>query len=150
MMRQGVSLPRVTAASDSSRIATELASRRTGMSFQRTRMSADRTLLSVIHTSLSLIAFGFAIYQLFTLAQAARSFGTTLVVVGIVLLALGIFFHVRFISGLRDARTEMMADGLIHGPSAFPRSLVLITAVLLLLIGVAAMISMVYHVGPFD
>ena len=149
-MRQYVSQPRVTAASDSSRIATELASRRTGMSFQRTRMSADRTLMSVIRTSLSLIAFGFAINQLFNLAQSARGFGTTLVVVGIVMLALGIFFHVRFILGLRDTRTEMMADGLLHGQSAFPPSLVLITAVLLLLIGLGAFISMVFHVGPFD
>jgi putative membrane protein len=112
-------------------------------------MSADRTLMSAIRTALSLIAFGFAIYQLFT-SRRRRGASARLVVVGIVLLALCIFYHVRFISGLRDARTEMMADGLIHGQSAFPRSLVLITAVLLLLIGVAAMISMVYHVGPFD
>src|SRR5438093_3872351 len=64
-MPQDVSQPRVTAASESGHIATELASRRTGMSFQRTRMSLDRTLLSVIRTSLALIAFGFAIDQLF-------------------------------------------------------------------------------------
>ena len=56
---------RVTAESDTGRINTELASRRTGMSFQRTRMSADRTLMSVIRTSLSLIGFGFTIFQVF-------------------------------------------------------------------------------------
>jgi len=159
-MRPDVSQPRVTATSDSTRISTELASRRTGMSFQRTRMSADRTLMSVIRTALSLIVFGFTIHQLFTkLAQsgtllegqhAARSFGTTLVLVGIVMLALGTFSHVRFVLTLRATRSEMTADGLIHGQSGFPPALVLISVVLLFVIGLGALASMVFHIGPFD
>jgi putative membrane protein len=44
----------------------------------------------------------------------------------------------------------MTAAGLIHGESKFPPSLTLITAVLLLLIGIAAIASMVFQVGPFD
>jgi hypothetical protein len=40
--------------------------------------------------------------------------------------------------------------GLIHAESKFPPSLTLITAVLLLLIGIAAIVSMVFQVGPFD
>ena len=43
----------------------------------------------------------------------------------------------------------MNADGLIHGESQFPVSLTLITAVILLLIGIAAIVSMVFNVGPF-
>ena len=31
----------------------------------------------------------------------------------------------------------------------FPASLTLITAVILLLIGIAAIVSMVFHIGPF-
>jgi putative membrane protein len=149
----------VTAASDSDRISVELSSRRTGMSFQRTRMSADRTLMSVIRTSLSLIGFGFTIFQLFeklregnvlTSAHAARNFGVALVALGIAMLVFGIIYHVQFMLGLRGVRHEMTADGLIHGESRFPVSLTLITAVVLLLIGVAAIVSMLFQIGPFD
>ena len=42
-----------------------------------------------------------------------------------------------------------MRHGLIHGESGFPVSLTLITALVLLLIGVLAIVSMVFHVGPF-
>ena len=78
------------------------------MSFQRTRMSADRTLMSVIRTSLSLISFGFTIYQVFeklrdagtlTHAAAPRNFGITLVLLGIVMLVVGIVYHVQFMVG---------------------------------------------------
>ena len=104
----------VTAKSDTDRISVELSSRRTGMSFQRTRMSADRTLMSVIRTSLSLISFGFTIFQVFeklreittliTHAAAPRNFGVALVGLGILMLIVGIVYHVQFMIGLRDER----------------------------------------------
>jgi putative membrane protein len=124
------------------------------MSFQRTRLSADRTLMSVIRTSLSLISFGFTIFQLFQKlkegamlhgsAAPARNFGTALVALGIALLIFGIIYHVQFMLGLRQQRKEMIADGLIHGESHFPTSLTLITAVVLLIIGLVAIVSMVF------
>ena len=138
---------------------TELAARRTGMSFQRTRMSADRTLMSVIRTSLSLIGFGFTIAQVFqklrdqdiiTKAAAPRNFGLALVGLGIVMLVLGIVYHVQFMMGLRRLRESMRAEGLLHGESVFPLSLTLITALILLVIGVGAIVSMAFHVGPFE
>ena len=139
--------------------ATELSMRRTGMSFQRTRMSADRTLMSVIRTSLSLIGFGFTIFQFFeklkqagTLAHAAapRNFGTTLVALGIVMLVFGIVYHVQFMLGLRKERRAMTDAGLVHGESRFPVSFTLVTAVVLLGIGILAIASMVFGAGPFD
>jgi putative membrane protein len=148
----------ITAKSDSDQISVELSSRRTGMSFQRTRMSADRTLMSVIRTSLSLISFGFTIFQVFeklrdqsVLAHAAsaRNFGVTLVALGILMLIGGIIYHVQFMLGLRQERQAMMAAGLVHGESRFPASLTLVTAVILLLIGIFAIVSMVFKVGPF-
>jgi putative membrane protein len=151
-------LGHVTSKSPSDEVSTELSRRRTGMSFQRTRLSADRTLMSVIRTSLSLIGFGFTIYQFFeklresnvvTHAHAARNFGTALVWLGIAMLVLGIFYHVQFMRGLRKLRHEMTDDGLIHGQSDFPVSLTLITAFILLLFGVFAIASMVFHIGPF-
>ena len=140
-------------------VNTELARRRTGMSFQRTRMSADRTLMSVIRTSLSLIGFGFTIAQVFqklreqdiiTKVAAPRNFGLALVGLGIVMLVLGIAYHVQFMLGLRHLRESMREEGLIHGESVFPVSLTLITALILLAIGIAAIMSMAFQVGPFE
>ena len=51
--------------------------------------------------------------------------------------------------GLRHMRQSMTVEGAIHGESVFPVSLTLITATLLLVIGFAAIVSMVFQVGPF-
>jgi putative membrane protein len=122
-------------------------------------MSADRTLMSVIRTSLSLISFGFTIFQFFqkmrdagtiTHAAAPRNFGTMLVLLGIVMLVVGIVYHVQFMLGLRHERTAMHDAGLIYAESRFPPSMTLIAALLLLLIGIFAIISMVFQIGPFN
>ena len=148
----------VTSKSGSDQISVELSSRRTGMSFQRTRMSADRTLMSIIRTSLSLISFGFTIFQVFetlrdqnivTHGAPARNFGVTLVALGILMLIGGLIYHVQFMVHLREERAAMAADGLVHAQSSFPVSLTLITAALLLFIGIAAIVSMLFQVGPF-
>ena len=148
----------VTSKSPPDNISVELSARRTGMSFQRTRMSADRTLMSVIRTSLSLISFGFTIFQVFeklrdagTIVHAAapRNFGIALVALGIAMLILGIIYHLQFMTGLRHEREAMREAGLIHAESGFPPSMTLITAVLLLIVGVVAIVSMVFQVGPF-
>jgi putative membrane protein len=129
------------------------------MSFQRTRMSADRTLMAVIRTSLSLIGFGFTIFQFFqrlreagtlTHAGSARNFGITLVGLGILMLIGGIVYHSQYMLGLRAERKDMTIGRLIHGESRFPVSLTLITAILLLVTGVAAIVSMIFQIGPFD
>jgi putative membrane protein len=149
----------ITSQSDPDRISVELSARRTGMSFQRTRMSADRTLMSVIRTSLSLISFGFTIFQVFQKLResnvveggghAARNFGVALVGLGIVMLVIGIIYHLQFMHGLREERRAMTASGLVHGESRFPPSFTLTTAVILLVIGIVAIVSMLFNVGPF-
>jgi len=152
--------PRPRPAEDSNPASTshELAARQTGMSFQRTRLSADRTLMSVIRTSLSLIGFGFTIYQGFQKlyesqvlksARAPRRFGEALVLLGIGMLVLGIGYHVSFMLGLRHLRTELKEEGLIHAESQFPASMTLIVALLLMLVGILAIWSMAFNVGPF-
>ena len=109
-------------------------------------------------TALSLIGFGFTIYQFFqrlreqeviTRAAAPRHFGVALVALGIVMLVLGIGYHVQFMLGLRRLRESMRQEGLIYGETVFPVSLTLITALLLLAVGLAAIISMEFQVGPF-
>jgi putative membrane protein len=137
----------------------DLSRRNTGMSFQRTRMSADRTLMSVIRTSLALISFGFTIVQFFqrlkqsgTLAsgeRAPRNFGLALLLLGVGMLVLGLIYHVAFMRGLRRQRDEMRGEGLIYGQSGFPVSLTAIIALLLLVVGLLAIASVAYRLGPF-
>ena len=149
----------MTSASSDAAISTELSSRRTGMSFQRTRMSADRTLMSVIRTSLSLIGFGFTIFQVFQKAheanllksgEAPSHFGEALVWMGLAMLVIGIVYHVLFMAGLRREREMLKANGLIHAESGYPVSFTLIVALVLLVLGVLAIVSMVFNVGPLD
>jgi uncharacterized membrane protein YidH (DUF202 family) len=132
---------------------TEMSMRRTGMSFQRTRMSADRTLMSVIRTSLSLIGFGFTIQQAFAKlrdasiihhAAAPRNFGVALILLGVLLLAGGIWRHIQFSTELRHIRGEMAAGGLIHAESSFPVSATLIVAAALFSLGLLAVAGIVF------
>ena len=114
--------------------------------------------MSVIRTSLSLIGFGFIIFQFFrslqesavlTSSASFRNFGTALVFLGIGMLVFGISYQVRFMLELHATRQEMVDVGLVHGASKFPPSLTFVTAVFLLLIGIAAVVSMFYYIGPF-
>jgi uncharacterized membrane protein YidH (DUF202 family) len=138
---------------------TEMSSRRTGMSFQRSRLSAERTLMSVIRTALSLISFGFTIYQFLGrlleeklvsgAPHAARNFGQALVWLGVAMLIVGIVYHIQFMLGLRKMRRGMHDQTLVHAESLFPVSFTLLVAVLLLGIGLIALVSLTFQVGPF-
>jgi putative membrane protein len=142
-------------------MSAELASRRTALSFQRTRMSADRTLMSIIRTSLSLIGFGFTIYQFFRYlretagatqllrGEAPRNFGMALTILGVVMLSLGIWKHIAFMLELRAERKTFADRGFIPGDDQFPVSITLITATLLLMIGLVAIVGMAMRAGPF-
>jgi len=139
--------------------AVELSARRTGMSFQRTRMSTDRTLMSIMRTSVSLISFGFTIAQFFQHLRSAkllpedssapRHFGIALVLLGILMLVLGIVYHIHYMNYLRRERSAMAHEGLIHGESPYPVSLTLLVCMVLLVIGILAVISLTGHIGPF-
>jgi len=147
-------------ANDRGDSAVELSARRTGMSFQRTRMSTDRTLMSVMRTSISLISFGFTIGQFFERlrtskilpqeSHAPRNFGVALVALGIFMLVLGIVYHLHYMRTLRAEREAMTREGLIHGETPYPVSMTLLVAVVMLLLGVLAIISMTTHINPFD
>lgn len=140
---------------DLSNRRSEMSARRTGMSFQRTRMSADRTLMSIIRTSLSLISFGFTIYQFFRGLQQsnvlpagtnpASFLGQGLVYLGVGMIAIGIVYHLHFMRQLRAERQDMADKSYIHADTSFPVSLTLIVAIFLLLIGAAAIASIVFH-----
>lgn len=144
--------------SDLSSLRTELSMRRTGMSIQRTRMSADRTLMSEIRTSLSMIGFGFTLYETFRrLAEAGtiqngaapRNFGLLLILLGMLILVGGIWRHVQFAQDLRRRRQEMVNDKLIHGDSGYPLSITLVVALGLLLVGLFAVLNIVFDLSLF-
>jgi len=135
---------------------TEMSMRRTGMSIQRTRMSADRTLMSVIRTALSMIGFGFTLFQVFEKlreadvirsAAAPRNFGLALIILGVFLLIGGIINHLRFAVELRRRRGAMKDAGLIHAESDYPVSITFLTAVALLIVGLAAAVSIIMNLG---
>jgi putative membrane protein len=139
-------------------VSEELSKRRTGMSFQRTRMSADRTLMSVIRTSLSLISFGFTIFNVLRelhstfpsrSVHSPRNFSLTLIGLGVAVLVCGIAYHLFFMRGLRNQRASMVEQGLVHGESTFPISFIVIIAAVLLLVGLMAIASIGFGVGPF-
>lgn len=134
--------------------SVQMASRRTELSLHRTRMSADRTLMSIIRTALSLISFGFTIFQFFRYLKesaggtqprfaAAKDFGLALVILGVGMLALGIWNHVSFMLKLRASRKELVDAGLVAEIQHFPLSTTLVTAAALMAIGLAAMVEMV-------
>ena len=136
--------------------AVELSSNRTAMSFQRTALSTDRTLMSVVRTSLSLISFGFTIYEAFrSLASkvdvpsdAPRRMGISLVSLGIAMLVLGLINHWQLTASLIERRRRLFALGIVHHTAPIRISTTSVVALLLLLLGVAAIARIAFHVGP--
>jgi hypothetical protein len=66
---------------------------------------------------------------------------------GIAMLVIGIAYRIMFMRGLRLLRRAMAAHGLVHAESGFPPSVTPVTAVLLLL-GIAAIVSIEHAIGP--
>ncbi len=141
----------------------KMASLRTSLAVQRTRMAAERTLMATMRTSLSLIGFGFTIFTFFQgiakenplgsgiiPPRAPARFGLALVFIGVLVLLLGTLYHVRYMLQLRRQRAEFIAHGYLPGTSAFPLSMSLVTSFLLLLVGLAAILSIMLRVGPFS
>lgn len=140
--------------------SNELSSNRTAMSLERTGMSVDRTLMSVERTSLSLIGFGFTIFQFFHTLQnkfldgalhvaAPRRFGLALIAVGILLLTLGIITHIKGVRGLKARRARLIAMNLLHPAQPEHVTPAMLSAILLLGIGVLAIASVTFRIGPF-
>jgi len=130
--------------------ANELAEDRTDMAFDRTRMAADRTLMAWIRTSLSMISFGFTIFKFFQYlheskavdsaagSHGARNLGTLMTVLGTVLLILATAEYTLYL--------RQICKVLHH---KFPRSLTLLAALLLSMLGLLALMDILFKIGPF-
>lgn len=117
--------------------------RSTELAFERTRAAYERTMMSWIRTSTSLITFGFSIYKFFQLEGlrhphparliGARGFAFLLVIIGLASLLLATIEHRRNIRRL---------TALYPGPQ---RSLAAILAALISILGIVALIAMVFR-----
>ncbi|MCD4786212.1 MAG: DUF202 domain-containing protein [Candidatus Eremiobacteraeota bacterium] len=129
---------------------TDLASSRTDLAVKRTRMAAERTLMAWMRTSLSFISFGFTLYKFFQYLRdsklifpgirvsAPKNLGLALVIFGVVILVVSALEHILFIRELNKETN-----------SHFKLSSALVFAVLFLLIGLFALINILFKVGPF-
>jgi putative membrane protein len=116
---------------------------------QRTLMAADRTLMAWIRTTLSMISFGFTIYKFLEAvseatektglhsARGARNLGLTLISLGIVALAIACLQY------------WYTAQQLNVGPVKRHVNLSLGVAGFVALIGVVALMNLVFRIGPF-
>ena len=142
-------------------VTTRLAQSRTLLAFERTRLATDRTLMATLRTSFSMIGFGFTLFSFFrTLAskellgpaipeRAPALFGLTLVVLGIVVLAHGLWSERQFRARLASERARMTTEGLLPDEPPFPRGAVTVAAFLLLFSGLVAVLAIAAQVGPF-
>ena len=141
-------------------LSFRLASQNTSLAFQNTGMGTNRTLIAVIGTSLSLISCGFTTFKvaqnlgadniLKIIVNSVPHFGIGLVLLGIMVLRVGIIYHVQFMRVLRSDRKRVAEDGLIRGESPFPPSFTLLTAFTLFAFGLAVIMSVLFRVGPFE
>jgi putative membrane protein len=87
----------------------------TRLAFERTRVAYERTMMAWIRTATSLITFGFSVYKFFEIEDARvrpmlispRSFGLTLIAIGLLSLLLGLIEHSRDLRGLRAQYPDM-------------------------------------------
>jgi putative membrane protein len=116
-------------------VATELA-------LARTRAAYERTMMSWIRTATSLITFGFSIYKFFQLENPGRlqarligprQFALVLVCLGLLSLVLAIVEHRHNVTGLE------MQSSIEH------RSLAMLLAILISMLGILALIVMIFR-----
>jgi putative membrane protein len=115
----------------------------TTLAFERTRAAYERTMMSWIRTATSLITFGFSVYKFFQIEKPAsgseqrligpRGFALTLVTVGLLSLVLATL----------EFRQNIKILGAQYGGS--PRSLSVVMAGVISLLGIIALIVMIFR-----
>jgi putative membrane protein len=117
------------------------------LALQRTVLSLERTMLAWVRTSTSLITFGFGIQQFFHASRGSdfsdlvgpRTFGLTMIVIGLVALLLATLEHRSAIEALKLTYPERE-----HYPS-IRRSRARILGALIAILGLLAMFSALFR-----
>jgi putative membrane protein len=116
----------------------------TSLAVDRTRLAHERTLMAWVRTGTSLISFGFTIYKFFDeshqsgslttsgSAFGSREFAIVMITIGIVAVALATVQHFQTTRTL----TERYGAG--------PRSLALFVALLISVLGLAALVAVIF------
>lgn len=114
----------------------------TRLAFERTRVAYDRTLLAWIRTAISLITFGFSIYKFAQIMKddgilkhhllGTGEFGLVMVIIGLVSLFLA---SLEYRHNIRSLGTECLIR---------PRSLSYVMAMLISLLGIIALVGMLF------
>lgn len=117
------------------------------MARERTVLAADRTLMAWVRTTLSMISFGFTIYKflqalyesgrtdLVQHERGPRNFGLALITLGVFALAVACFQYWRELRRLYPGRK--------------PFPLTLVVGGFVALIGIVALMNVLFRVGPF-
>jgi putative membrane protein len=128
---------------------TVLAEERTDLAVQRTVNAAERTLMAWIRTALSMIGFGFTIYKFFQYLpeeiatgnirrpQAPRNLAMSLIALGTLSLLAAVWQHWNFLKEIRPLQTRHV------------RSISLVVAIFVILIGFIAFYGVLLRHGPF-
>ena len=124
-----------------------LAQDRTDMANERTLMASDRTLMAWTRTSLSMISFGFTIFKFLHYMQVEgkaairnpngpRNFGLVLITIGVISLLLACiqYWHLE-----KKFKPE----------KKWHFSLALVVAGFIVLLGLLALINILFKTGPF-
>ncbi len=115
------------------------------LALERTFLAHERTLMAWVRTATSLITFGFTLYKFFQYLHeggkadstehllGARAYGTVMIAIGVVTLAVATWQHRQSMKALRA-----------QYPQA-PFSLALVLAALMSALGILALITAVYR-----
>jgi putative membrane protein len=115
----------------------------TKLAFERTWVAYERTMLAWVRTATSLITFGFSVYKFFQIVReedgrgkyliGSRQFGLILVSIGLASLALA---TLEYRQNIRTLGAEYQGR---------PRSLAVIVAALISLLGILALTMMIFR-----
>jgi putative membrane protein len=137
---------------------TDMAAQRTELAYQRNRFAADRTLMAIMRTSLSMIGFGFTIFSFFNSVTAREAighivpgrapgrFGLALVVLGVLQLVAGIAAHMHSMGKLRRQHHWLIDSEWGSSIDPIDRSLIMVSAIALLLIGLVAIAAILVRI----
>jgi inner membrane protein YidH len=119
------------------------------LGYERTRLAADRTLMAWIRTSVSMISFGFTLFKFFMYLRESEILSSQLPMHGPRNLGLGLVGLGTFLLGMAIVEYLLYQRWLSREmKKKFPLSTALLAAVLISLIGVLALLNLLYNVGP--